>query len=155
MRAVLPMLTCLLVACAGSPPVSVPAPPLAQAEAGSVSAKLQRQYEEWHAVAYREGGQSKRGVDCSGFVQLTFQRQFGRQIPRSTELQARAGRQIRETDRRPGDLVFFKTGLFTRHVGIYMGQGRFLHASKSRGVTLSAMDNPYWSKTYWQSRRLW
>jgi cell wall-associated NlpC family hydrolase len=52
------------------------------------------------------------------------------------------------------DLVFFKTGWKTRHVGIYIGEGQFLHASTSRGVMISSLDNPYWQRHYWTSRRV-
>jgi cell wall-associated NlpC family hydrolase len=53
-----------------------------------------------------------------------------------------------------GDLVFFKTGLAKRHVGIYIGKGQFIHASTSRGVTRSRLNSPYWSKHYWKSVRV-
>ena len=116
--------------------------------------RLAEQYREWHAVPYRSGGSSKNGIDCSAFVVLTYRDQFGMQVPRTTDELARIGRKVTADEARPGDLVLFKTGLFTKHVGIYFDQNRFLHASTSQGVTLSALDEPYWRKRLWQVRRV-
>ena len=115
---------------------------------------LGQQYKHWRGVPYREGGLSRRGIDCSGLVYLTYRKKFGIAIPRSTEYQSEIGRPVRKRQLRAGDLVFFKTGVFTDHVGIYFGKGRFLHASSSRGVMLSSLHNPYWESTYWQARRV-
>lgn len=114
---------------------------------------LGQEYKHWRGVPYRMGGLSKSGIDCSGFVYLTYRQKFGIDIPRSTETQSEIGHPVRKRQLRIGDLVFFKTGLFTRHVGIYYGRGRFLHAS-DHGVMLSNLHNPYWESTYWQSRRV-
>ena len=115
---------------------------------------LGQEYKHWRGVPYREGGLSKRGIDCSGLVYLTYRKKFGFAIPRSTEYQSETGRPVTKSQLRVGDMVFFKTGLFTRHVGIYFGKSRFLHASTSRGVMLSSLNNPYWESTYWQARRI-
>jgi len=120
----------------------------------SVAAALSQQYKEWRGVRYREGGLSKKGVDCSGFVQLTFRKRLGKSIPRTTKALARYGKKIRRRSLRPGDLVFFKTRWKVRHVGIYYGDNMFLHASKSRGVMLSKMDDIYWGERFWQARRV-
>ena len=103
---------------------------------------------------YRLGGLSKSGIDCSGFVVVTFRDKFAINLPRSTKEQVSLGQSIRKRNIRVGDLVFFKTAVFTRHVGIYMGERHFIHASTSRGVTLSSLDNPYWKSSYWMARRL-
>jgi len=97
---------------------------------------------------------SKEGVDCSGFVVLTFRDRFDVVLPRSTRDQAERGVRVRQRSLRSGDLVFFKTGFFSRHVGIYVGQRTFLHVSGKKGVTMSSLDNRYWSRKYWQSRRV-
>ena len=119
-----------------------------------VRSALLEQYQEWRGVPYRSGGQSRRGVDCSGFVQLTFRERFGLELPRDTHQQSRLGAPISTHGLQPGDLVFFNTGRRTQHVGIFIEDGQFLHASTSKGVIISDLDNPYWRKTYWQSRRL-
>lgn len=116
--------------------------------------KLLNQYRQWKGVRYREGGQSKRGVDCSAFVQLTYRKTFGIDVGRTVDQQVRTGRSVNRSSLRPGDLVFFKTGWFVRHVGIYMGNRRFLHASVSKGVTISNLGEKYWSSRYWQARRV-
>lgn len=119
-----------------------------------VKSRLYAQLKEWHGVRYREGGLSKRGVDCSGFVHLTFRQRLGLNIPRTTELLQKAGRVISRKHLRAGDLVFFKTGISKHHVGIYVENGKFIHASSSRGVMMSDMHNVYWSRHYWKSERL-
>ncbi|WP_409422462.1 NlpC/P60 family protein [Pseudaeromonas sp. ZJS20] len=119
-----------------------------------IRAQLFEQYHHWKGVPYRAGGQSRRGVDCSGFVQLTFAERFGLDLPRDTSGQATQGRPVSQQALQPGDLLFFKTGYHTRHVGIYLKDRQFLHASTSHGVIISELDNPYWSRHYWQARRL-
>ena len=121
---------------------------------GRVKKVLHKQLREWRSVPNKIGGLSKKGVDCSGFVYLTYRSYFGIQLPRSTIAQARIGAEIDHDELRPGDLVFFKTGRIQRHVGMYTGEGRFIHASTSRGVMESNMDNPYWITNYWKSVRV-
>jgi len=122
--------------------------------ARQIESRLRGQYSHWRGVNYRLGGLSKSGVDCSGFVMLTFRDKFAINLPRTAELQVSLGKSIRQKNIQAGDLIFFKTAIFTRHVGIYMGDGRFLHASTSKGVTVSRLDNPYWKSSYWVARRL-
>ena len=118
-----------------------------------VSYKLKSHYNEWRGVKYREGGLSKNGVDCSGFVHLTYKHKLNKRIPRSTELLSSTGHKVNKQKLQPGDIVFFKTGWKKRHVGIYTGKGEFIHASSSRGVMKSKLSNPYWSDAYWMARR--
>lgn len=115
--------------------------------------KLYTHYNEWRGVKYREGGMSKQGVDCSGFVHLAFKNKLHKNIPRTTELMSENGKTVKRKNIRPGDIVFFKTGWKVRHVGIYVGNGKFIHASSSRGVTESKLNNPYWTDAYWMIRR--
>jgi cell wall-associated NlpC family hydrolase len=115
---------------------------------------LYRQFDEWRKVPYRTGGLSKHGVDCSGFVYITYLSRFGIRIPRTTKLQAAAGRSVRFNDLRAGDLVFFRTGIRSRHVGIYIEKQMFIHASKSSGVMVSRLNDAYWSKKYWKAVRI-
>ena len=117
-------------------------------------AALHGVYDSWAGTPYRYGGESKHGVDCSSFVQQTLDQVESFELPRTTVQQARIGLSVPKADLRTGDLVFFKTGHLSRHVGIYMGQGRFMHASSSAGVTISRLDNVYWRHHYWQSRRV-
>ena len=122
----------------------------------TVIAKLNDQLNGWHGTPYRYGGMSRRGVDCSGFVSLTFRDRFELQLPRETSQQAQIGTEIDKDDLLPGDLVFFKTGAGESglHVGIYDTDNQFIHASTSRGVMRSSLDNVYWRKKFWQARRI-
>lgn len=86
---------------------------------------LYAQYQEWRDVRYRSG-LSKQGVDCSGFVYLTFRDRFGIALPRSTGEQSALGRKIDEQELRTGDLVFFRTGRNVQHVGIFIEDRKFL-----------------------------
>ncbi len=115
---------------------------------------LYTQFDEWKGVRYRLGGLNKKGVDCSGFVYLTFKSKLGVRLPRTTDRQSRLGRPVDKENLKTGDLVFFKTGLSVRHVGIYLEDGKFMHASKKRGVMISKLDNVYWRSKYWKARRV-
>ena len=123
-------------------------------EGVEVRDKLYQQYDSWRGTRYQWGGQSRKGVDCSGFVQLTFRDQLGSWVPRTTLLQSQFGQPVNRRDLQPGDLVFFKTGFDLRHVGMYLKDGDFLHASTNAGVTISNLDETYWNNRYWQSRRM-
>jgi probable lipoprotein NlpC len=119
-----------------------------------VKQELYAQYEQWKTVKYKSGGMSKDGVDCSGFVSLTYDNRLGIKLPRSTDEQVNIGTAITARELAPGDLVFFKTGKATRHVGIYLEDGKFLHASTEKGVMISRMDDSYWAKAYWKAVRV-
>jgi cell wall-associated NlpC family hydrolase len=119
-----------------------------------IRSTLYSQYEGWKHVRYRSGGLSKSGVDCSGFVYLTFRDEFGVNLPRSTHDQVRSGKTIAQRELVPGDLVFFKTGTRSRHGGIYLENRRFLHASTEKGIMISSLDDRYWSRAYWTSVRV-
>lgn len=114
---------------------------------------LLQHYTEWQGVPYRLGGMDKRGIDCSGFVALAYAALTGYPLPRTTQQQAGAGAPVARSALRTGDLVFFKTGIKLRHVGVYLGDTRFMHASTSQGVTISRLDNRYWSENYWKAVR--
>lgn len=125
-----------------------------RAGSDSVRSALYSQYGEWRGTKYRLGGMSKQGVDCSGFVYLTYRSRFGITLPRTTRHQSNQGVAVSPRALRPGDLVFFKTGPNKRHVGIYVEDRKFLHASSSKGVMLSSLDNKYWTNAYWTARRI-
>lgn len=117
---------------------------------------LSEQQREWDGAPYVLGGTSRNGVDCSGFVQTTFMDRFNIALPRTTTAQAKYGREVDLDNIQTGDLVFFKTGRGPNgyHVGIYVKDNKFLHASTKGGVIYSSMNNPYWKDAYWQTRRI-
>lgn len=110
-------------------------------------------YSEWEGVEYKLGGDSKNGIDCSGFIQKAFKEKFDITIPRTTQMQSQLGREIDKSELKSGDLVFFKTG-DVNHVGVYLEDGMFIHASTKNGVTISELDNSYFSKSYWKAQRV-
>ncbi|MEZ8101657.1 NlpC/P60 family protein [Vibrio bivalvicida] len=111
-------------------------------------------YRVWKGAPYRLGGTTVSGVDCSAFVQTTYKDALGMQLPRTTLDQVTLGQQIGYSEASVGDLVFFKTAPKVRHVGVYIGNKQFMHASTSKGVIISRLDNPYWASKYWHFRRV-
>lgn len=108
-------------------------------------------------VSYRWGGNSpESGLDCSGLVRHVFAEAAGLVLPRRSEEISRAGAPIPRSDLRPGDLVFFNTLRRTfSHVGIYIGEGRFVHAPSSGGaVRVEQLSGAYWASRFNGGRRL-
>lgn len=106
---------------------------------------------------YKYGGDSpSEGFDCSGFVDHVFHHELGIKLPRNTMEISHSGHAIRKDQLRAGDLVFFNTlrRKFS-HVGIYLGDGRFIHAPSSGGsVRMEDMREAYWKKRYDGARRI-
>ena len=153
-----PLLICIIFISGVLAGCSSHAPPPSGRLADSITvvAQLNDQLQQWHGTPYRYGGLSHGGVDCSGFVYLTFQDRFDLQLPRTTKAQTRIGTKVSRDELLPGDLIFFKTGSSENglHVGIYDTDDTFIHASTSQGVTRSSLDNVYWKRVYWQARRI-
>ncbi len=122
-----------------------------KSNSNDASQKVLSVYRNWAGTRYRLGGTTKAGIDCSAFVKTTMSSAFNLHLPRSTAEQKSVGRSISKSDLRPGDLVFFRKN---HHVGVYIGGGKFVHASSSRGVTTSSLSENYWSRNYTQSRRV-
>ena len=119
-----------------------------------INKALSKEYSKWDGTPYKYGGTSRKGVDCSSLMQILYRDAFGLQIPRTTASQAKIGYQINKNSSREGDLVFFKTGYNTRHSGILIEKGKFIHSSTKYGVIISNLNNPYWKSKYWQTRRV-
>lgn len=151
-RIALVFVVVLLAACSGGQKKSSSMPWVGSEAA--LKQALYGHYREWASIPYQYGGLSKSGIDCSGFVYLTFAQKLGMNLPRTSDRQAETGRLIPRQQLRTGDLVFFKTGPQQRHVGIYIEQRRFLHVSTIKGVAISSLDNRYWSDRYWKSVRV-
>lgn len=113
--------------------------------------ELAQFFAQWQGTKYRLGGTSQKGIDCSAFMQQVFSQIYNINLPRSTSQQRHLGKSIKKQQLQLGDLVFFRKN---RHVGIYLGNGKFMHASTSQGVTISSLDENYWRKNYTQSRRI-
>lgn len=108
-------------------------------------------------VPYRYGGNSaETGLDCSALVRLTYEKTLGKVLPRRAADQAAATQSIDRSELRPGDLVFFNTmrRAFS-HVGIYVGDGKFIHAPRSGArVRVENMDGSYWTARFNGARRV-
>lgn len=112
---------------------------------------------EYLGVRYRYGGSSpETGLDCSGLVQNVFRNAIGLDLPRRASDMARLGTKVGRAELKPGDLVFFNTSQRANsHVGLYIGEGQFLHAPASGGeVRVEDMNGRYWLARFNGARRL-
>ncbi|MFI5129627.1 MAG: C40 family peptidase [Chitinophagales bacterium] len=110
--------------------------------------QLIKSVDEWYGTKYKMGGSTKTGIDCSAFVQSVYLTAFGLAVPRTAFEQFKFSYHISATEMREGDLVFFNTTGGVSHVGIYMGNNKFAHASVARGVTVSDLFDPYYLKRF-------
>jgi len=109
------------------------------------------------STPYRYGGTTMKGIDCSAFTKTVFSNVFSYDLPRSAREQFQVGETIQEKEGlKFGDLVFFNTTRRAKpgHVGIYLGDNFFAHASRKKGVTVSSLDENYYNKRYMGGRRL-
>lgn len=115
--------------------------------------KLYLEAAEWIGVPYRAGGDSKRGTDCSGFTCQLYRKVYRTQVPRNTEDLKKESNKVAKRNLREGDLVFFSSNRSKKkvaHVGIYLKNGRFIHASTSKGVIVSSLNEDYYTR-HWMS----
>lgn len=132
--------------------------PLVPSRPGAAHPVAQRVVSEAHAftgVAYRPGGARPDGFDCSGFVQYLY-RQQGVSLPRTTQAQFKAGTGVSPRRILPGDLVFFRiSGRKVSHVGVSLGDDRFLHAPNvGSQVRVDRLGAPYWARRFAGARRV-
>ena len=108
----------------------------------------------WLGVPYRNGGTTKRGVDCSGLTSSIYKKVYRKDLERNSDDQRKKDcKKVKKGKLREGDLVFFHNGRKKKtatHVGIYLKEQKFIHASTSQGVTISTLDEEYWKK-HWLS----
>lgn len=115
--------------------------------------KLYLEAAEWIGVPYRTGGESKRGTDCSGLTSQIYKKVYHTRLSRSTDGQKKESKKVSKRNLREGDLVFFtssRSGRKVAHVGIYLKNNKFIHASTSQGVIVSRLSEPYYIK-HWIS----
>lgn len=118
-----------------------------------ITEALREYFSHWQGTRYRYGGLSHNGVDCSGLTFIAYKELFGKNLPRSVKEQAEKGKKISKAALQAGDLLFFKTGRSQKHVGIYLEDDLFMHASGAKGVIISSLNNEYWNKRFWQAQR--
>lgn len=110
--------------------------------------ELLKSADEWYGTRYRMGGTGKTGIDCSAFVQAVYLSAFGVNVPRTAYEQFKVVNHISATEMKEGDLVFFNTTGGVSHVGIYLRNNKFIHASVSRGVAVSDLFDPYYLRRF-------
>ncbi len=109
--------------------------------------------DEWWSVAYRYGGTTKKGIDCSAFSSLLMSTVFGIKLPRTAREQYKHATKISLEEAKEGDLLFFNTTGGVSHVGVYLANNYFVHASSSSGITISNLDDSYYSKRFLGAKR--
>lgn len=117
---------------------------------------LFEEVDNWYGTPYRYGGNTKNGIDCSAFSRTLFSDVYNLPLPRTAQEQYNYCKHIKKGQLKEGDLVFFHTtgGGRITHVGIYLQNGKFVHASTSSGVMISDLGDDYWQRTYRAAGRL-
>ena len=107
-------------------------------------------------LSYRFGGNSPtQGLDCSGFMQYIFKRSMGITLPRTSAEMATVGQQVDRANLKPGDMVFFGSGGRVSHVGMYIGNDRFIHAPRTgKRIEITSLSGKYWNARYATARRV-
>ncbi len=128
---------------------------LGVAESEIKNEKLYQFINEWYGVPYKYSGKDKSGIDCSGLTSVLYLNVYKKNISSNTKALVGEVKKINESDLREGDLVFFNTnGKSISHVGVYLQNHKFVHASTKKGVMISDMTEPYFKKTYVSSGRV-
>ena len=114
--------------------------------------KVIKEAETWLGTPYKYAEHTKgKGTDCSGFIMMVFKDALDCALPRNSAKQADFCKKIKKNDVKPGDLVFFATGKDPKavsHVGIMVNKEQFIHASSSKGVVISSLENRYYSQRF-------
>lgn len=111
--------------------------------------------DDWLGVKYKYGGTTKNGVDCSGFTNLLYNNVFKKELPRSSSDIAAVAKSVAKKELSEGDFVFFSIrSNKVDHVGIYLANNRFVHASTSKGVIISSLEHPYYAKHFKKGGRI-
>jgi NlpC/P60 family len=116
--------------------------------------KLYEAIENWWATRYRYGGTTKKGIDCSALTGALLNEAFGFILPRTARDQYAQCEKITRENLEEGDLVFFNTRGGISHVGVYLGNNYFVHASVHSGVTINSLNDDYYSRKYISGGRL-
>ncbi len=111
---------------------------------------------DWIGTPYRFGGTTRQGIDCSAFMREIYRDALKIELPRTANEQFAFGKVIKEDDLKFGDMIFFKTKGYApiTHVGVYLGNDQFAHASSRGGVMISDLSSPYYTRTFKGGKRL-
>ena len=127
-----------------------------QTERSKIVADIFKSVEKWYGSNYVYGGESKKGVDCSGLVVQVYKDVFNKILPRTVSEQRKLGTAV-VTKLEPGDLLFFRINGTISHVGIYLFNNKFVHAASAGskvGVIKSSLDEPYYKERYIFAKRV-
>ncbi|WP_249419070.1 NlpC/P60 family protein [Citrobacter sp. RHB25-C09] len=125
-----------------------------QNKKGQLKRRIMNEFALWKGTDYRWGGDSLKGIDCSAFTRRIIASVIHKHLPRTALEQRRTGHLVSQDNLKPGDLVFFETKPNVHHVGVFIGNDKFIHASSSQGVTSSHLSNRYWQEHYVTARRV-
>lgn len=129
-------------------------PPTHILKEGNLKQRIMDEYAQWKGTRYLWGGNSHNGIDCSAFTRRVIHTVAHLNLPRTAAEQSHTGYPVQQEQLKPGDLVFFMTKPNVRHVGVFVGNDQFIHASSSRGVMLSHLSGSYWQEHYLTARRM-
>lgn len=119
----------------------------------TLASKIVTTAKKYIGVPYVWGGTSPKGFDCSGYIQYVFNKN-GVTLPRTASQQYKVGYKVSKSNLQPGDLVFFNTSGGISHVGMYIGNGQFIHSGTTSGVAIADLYIPYWTSRYIGARRV-
>ena len=117
--------------------------------------ELYYQMYEWLGTRYRFGGETKRGIDCSGFTGIVYEKAYKRVLPRDSRSMYKMTNPVPRSEMKEGDLLFFRIRRGqVSHVGIYLGNNKFVHASTTQGVIVSDLREDYYRRYFYKAGRL-
>src|SRR5204862_2190921 len=117
--------------------------------------KLYQNIAEWLGTPYKYSGTTKKGIDCSSLICQIYHDSYDKKMAGCAGDLYKNSKQIKRSELQEGDLVFFKINhKHVSHVGIYIGENRFVHASLSNGVVISRLDDPYYNRYFYSAGRI-
>ncbi|MBN2037816.1 MAG: C40 family peptidase [Chitinispirillaceae bacterium] len=132
-----------------------PSEPEPRPRTGNIQPSLEKIVDDWLGTPYRYGGMSRAGVDCSGLTCLIYEKIYHISLPHSSREMQKLGSCVPPARLIPGDLLFFKNGFkHVDHVGIYLGNDQFVHASSKVGVIISSMRDEHYRTRFIEARRI-
>ncbi len=126
---------------------------------GTIQRSLTTEINRWSRVRYKYGGMSPKGIDCSGFTYKVFQKALSYKLPRTSREQAKIGEEVEKGDLEFGDLIFFYSKARSKrkrinHVGIYIGEGNFVHSRRRLGVRIDSLEKSYYARHFAMAKRV-